>query len=451
MKIDFYILLIKNYRIQDIEEIAIPFIIWNSRPIWSSENIDFISQLHKKYIENNPRYTRMDQNDFDTSIESVDFLKNLIINNNVYKVKNVDIDSHSKELIYYLIGHIPSVQEIFQQQKIEKPKNKILIFQEDSEGNMQQLTAVSDPDSKIFSDRDLKLNYKIIKNGTYNIKNDVLDLSTWTSQDNLNNIDKVNKDYIYSETSAFGRMGSSKITFEKRVLDNDFLYRILQEYSQFPSTGILHLDIEMLVRSNFDELIKNSKTDSTFKNTVNTNQFLMRYFTLHEYPTEIIQMKPENVSYLEFFEDIVPILRQGITMSVQYIADGELKNFREINIDSIMKLIRLGYIEIIKYLLDHDRMKYGTIIYFVDYLQIFMKMGQTDIIIYIIETLDSRYVGNDDSKSKLYKYAVDSNDIEFFKFIENKFPLTDNGLAWLINYVKHSGNKIFIDYMTVNY
>jgi len=335
----------------------------------------------------------------------------------------------------------PSSQTVY----IE-PKVKILVFQEDEKGDVKQLTAASDPNGKIFNGEDLKSHYQIIEYGVYNAKSndDTLNLSTETSEVNIQNIEKVNEDYIEI---------MKRILNYKKYIDNDFLYRILKVYSKFPSTGILPLDIELLYRLDYAELIKTSKTDITFKNTINTNEFLMKYFTLHEYPTGLIATKPNNVSYLDFFEHIVPILKYGVTRDNKYPTDRGYIEYREIDTRSITWLVDANYIESAKYLLDLDLDKYGPIVYSAEDVRLLTEDKYADILKYILDNLIPK---NDDLPDSIKWYFYESifrhDSLETFKLVESKFPLHGEELTELIGRLKHGPFYAkYLNYMIEKY
>lgn len=143
------------------------------------------------------------ENDAKTKIQ--DFIKNLFLKYKVYTINNLDIDPLGSKLIYFVLQG-------------DNENIKILIFQENSSGEMKQLTNASDLNMKIFSQQDLNLHYKIIDFGFYEVKNSKLNLTKNFNEKNKNLIHQINKPYLPVEFVG-------QFTFKN--IDNNFFNILL--------------------------------------------------------------------------------------------------------------------------------------------------------------------------------------------------------------------------------
>jgi len=211
--------------------------------------------------------------------EKLSFLKKIYEFTKIHKINPVTIDPHGSELIYFVL------------KSDEDNSIAILVFQEDSNGNLRQLNSTPD----------LNLNYRAIFNSTFNPEYPI-DFNLKPISDKIRRrINSVVFYYnIYSEPN-------SKV-YKRKLIDTDFIRHILGENIEFPLTGVLLPDIQLLMRLPFNQLTHLIDVNQQVRDIINTDQFIRSWLYYNNYPDDVIKDKPDNMSYIDFFHRFNPSL-----------------------------------------------------------------------------------------------------------------------------------------------
>jgi len=166
----------------------------------------------------------------------------------------------------------------------------ILLFQEDRESNMKQLTASPDWD----------LEYKIINYGFFTPTYRAVEGNILLSVDDLLHIkpdfynDFVDKRFEneqrwHKTIRYYTEREFTNMNIIKRNTDGDLVRQILNYDIKVVSTGMSFLDSKIYSKMKWDELQHLVDTSSIVRNLVNTNHFLIDWMTHNGYPLNILK------------------------------------------------------------------------------------------------------------------------------------------------------------------
>ena len=252
--------------------------------------------------------------------------------------------------------------------------------------------------------------------------------------------DMIPKRLYSTKTSLSGKtiyipiyVSASSVDEYKRFEMDKELIRLYNYILSFGKTEFKRFEIEGMRVYSYNNY-RSSYTEAEFKK--------------YEEDKEIIYLYNKPVTFIEFFKNIMDILKYGILITPRtdstYRIDGWKIDFT----------LDKEYFNTLKYLIFNIDYKTYKIIYInINYLISFIELKLNDIVEFVINNL---FLSSDDDDlnekiASLNSIAVEMGDVEIFKLVNDKFDTYVRQFDLLIEIVKNGNIDMFDYYYTQKY
>ena len=340
----------------------------------------------------------------------------------LHRLPNIKIDPNGSQLYYYVL----------------KSKNdliSILVFQEDSQGNMQQLT----------DKPDWNLEYKIIYNGKFN--------PTYPSPYQLK--PEVNARNAEILTSIRDNYTGSPRVLGKIIIGDTFIEQMLGQEIDIPITGDLSIDVRLFSGMSYDQINHLVRINKKIYDIVNTKEFLVQWLIANNYPWNISSDYYRNIPVIDFLTNL-------------YMISTVLNKYGIIQLENnIPPKIKINYGLIHAFIVNKQphMLEYFINLFDVDNAVKLNAIYDTEQILNLIKTIDKSEYSMDDevgilhimtiimdnltleinvntNVDPLFKITIYNNYLEIFKYLNKKFPdYVPNNRNSLLTYARSIPNR----------